>query len=157
MSDSFHVREAGPGDRDAIDAMAPGVIGRLVDAAEMAEVIVVDRAGLVVGCGGIDPQGHPTEDGVPALRTAFANAATDDERRALIAALLDRARARDLERVLIGCDPMDHARLKRFLSLGFRPTGRGPYHLMGGGMVQYVTGYQDATGATLDLAIDLSR
>ena len=74
----------------------------------------------------------------------------------LLRGLIDFARSEGHSRLLAGCDPMNLNEIRLLERLGFAPTGRGPYLPLGGGQVQYVTGYQDATGSTLDLALQLS-
>lgn len=112
---------------------------------------ILERAGVVIGAAVFDLVGAPTEPGVPLLVAAWSRAAGADERLALLRVMLDQARANRWGRVLIGADPMDHNGLTLLEQSGFRPTGRGPYVTLGGGVVQYVTGYQDASGSTLDL------
>ncbi len=94
--------------------------------------------------------GTPVTPERPAIVVDAADAGPDCEAD-LVRALLDQAQTRDLDAVSITCDPMDADRLRRLESLGFRPTGAAPYFDIGGGMIEYVQGYTDATGATLDL------
>lgn len=119
------------------------------------EIIVLERGGVVLAAGTLDPAGPPTEPGTPRVMWASSRSATIQERLILLRTLLDKARRSGLKRVLIGVDPMNHDEVTMLDEAGFLPTGRGPYHVLGGGLVQYVTGYQDATGSTLDLEAEL--
>lgn len=110
----------------------------------------------------LDPAGFaPTEPDAIALRFRRVDG-TDAARWAperlseLAAAALERAAALGLHgqdvRVVIGWDPLDAPGIAALESAGFVPTGRHPYFVLGGGHVEYVTGYTDVTGATVDLA-----
>ena len=69
--------------------------------------------------------------------------------------VLSEARAKGLEAVSIGWDPMDAAGLAMLQAQGFAPSSTGPWRPIGGA-VHWVTGYEDATGAILDLICTLS-
>jgi len=98
--------------------------------------------------------GSPNEPETPSIQFRTADAPFDRvaDLEPLTLALIEAADASGLSRVVAGWDPMDHAGLKVLERHGFRPTGVTPYFDLGGGQVQFVTGYQDATGAVLDLA-----
>jgi hypothetical protein len=103
--------------------------------------LVVQRCGASAsGAGSPPPAGLPDPAGElePLVRAALTAAAADGHRR-----------------VTTGCDPMDLPRLKVLEGLGFAATGRQPYFVLGGGHVEYVMGYADASGATMDLAVRL--
>ena len=72
-----------------------------------------------------------------------------------IDSVLTEARARGVKAVSIGWDPMDAAGLAMLQAQGFAPAGTGPWRPMGDA-VHWVTGYEDATGAILDLICALS-
>ncbi|MFK7961673.1 MAG: hypothetical protein AB8G96_14245 [Phycisphaerales bacterium] len=107
----------------------------------------------------IDPRGGTTEPDDPALvlATRGADAQLDPAlRHALAAAAIAAARTAGHRRLVTGVDPLDAAGTRALETAGFRPTGRHPYFELGGGHVEYVMGYTDPTGATLDLAVDLA-
>ena len=98
----------------------------------------------------LDTQGVATVPEVPRLR--WTGRAPD---AAAVAQALDDAVAQGVDRVSIGWDPMDAAGLAMLQSAGFKPVGTGPWRPVGGA-VHWVTGYEDATGAVLDLICTLS-
>jgi len=98
----------------------------------------------------LDTQGVASVPDVP--RLCWTGDAPD---AAAVAQALDDAIARGIDRVSIGWDPMDAAGLAMLQSAGFKPVGTGPWRPVGGA-VHWVTGYEDATGAVLDLIYTLS-
>jgi len=117
---------------------------------------VADRGGIPVLAGIRDPRGGPTEPDDPALVfAAAADGPLDVEALAALAAdAVAAATDAGLARLVSGCDPMDLPTLRALESAGFRTVGRQPWFALGGGQVEFVTGYADATGATLDVAAD---
>lgn len=122
-----------------------------------APVFLAEDDADVLAAASIDFRGGPTEPRLPWIELHRRPDAPADAETALLRHLIRLARDRGADRVVLGVDPMDGPALKRLEDLGFRPTGRGPYFLLGGVHPQYVTGYQDATGSILDLARDLAR
>lgn len=149
---SARIRPARADDASVLRATRPGLARRDVDVLLLAEVNHQPRAAAL-----LDPVGRPTEPDTPAiiLERLDADAELDADLAPLLDAVLDEARVKGMTRLLIGWDPMDHHGLRLLEQRGFRPTGAMPYFEIGGGEVQYVSGYQDATGSTLDLAINL--
>lgn len=105
----------------------------------------------------LEPAGRPTDPVTPAaiFELLQKDAQVEWHIAPLLEAIVNEARSRGMERLMTGWDPMDHRGLRVFEQRGFRPTGAMPYFDLGGGEVQYVSGYQDATGSTLDLALQL--
>ncbi|MCH2139151.1 MAG: hypothetical protein MK074_08900 [Phycisphaerales bacterium] len=89
----------------------------------------------------IDPAGCATIDDMP--RVSWHGDTPD-------AAALARVLAEVDGDVSIGWDPMDAVGLAMLATLGFSPAGTAPWRPMGAS-VHWVTGYEDATGAVLDL------
>jgi hypothetical protein len=98
----------------------------------------------------LDTQGTVTVPDVP--RLCWTGDAPD---AAAVARAIDDAVAQGFDAVSIGWDPMDAAGLAMLQSAGFKPVGTGPWRPIGGA-VHWVTGYEDATGAVLDLICTLS-
>ena len=92
----------------------------------------------------IHPDGCPTQPDMPRLHW--------DEPQDLdgLPALLHTLRAQGTMAISIGWDPMDAAGLSTLAANGFKTAGTGPWRAIGSD-VHWVTGYEDATGATLDL------
>lgn len=113
----------------------------------------------LIALGVIDPDGRATIPEHPTIRVAIdpLQTPTNDALASLIRELVDAARAGGTTRVTAGVDPMDFAGVKRLEALGFRPAGSLPYFEFAGGHVEYITGYQDATGSTMDMVADLER
>ena len=139
----------------------PGLSGLPASPAAGTQVLLLEAGGSVRGAAIIDPHGGPTEPEAPLLLVSACGPAEgggsppalhpEDEVRPLVRAALAAAAAEGIERLVTGCDPMDLARVKAFEAEGFAPTGRQPYFVLGGGHVEYVMGYADASGATMDL------
>lgn len=146
-----HVVRSAADDADRALLEALGVS----DAAASSDYLLLERAGLAIAAGCLTIGWTPEEPEHPTIRLFTARSTTPDDLTALLRALIEQARVRGSTRLLIGCDPMHHDLLRMLDRLGFAPTGRGPYHLLGGGLVRYVTGYEDATGSTLDMALSL--
>lgn len=116
---------------------------------------VIDRDDRIFGAGGIVPAGAPTEPDHPLLIVRFARGVADHERHDLVEELIQLARDEGHTRLIVSCDPMSYEDVSFYESFGFKPTGRGPYRIVAGDTVQYVTGYENATGSLLDLAMAL--
>ena len=93
----------------------------------------------------LDPQGSPTLPDMPRLSIQG-----DTVPSAEIEAILSDAQRQGTSAVSTGWDPMDASGLQTLESLGFKPAGTMPWRPMGNA-VHWVTGYEDATGAILDL------
>lgn len=117
------------------------------------------RNGSLIAVAVIDPDGRATMPGHPTMRLAASSqrGPDDHEMAALLRDLIEKAISLGAKRLSVGWDPMDFSGLKRLEAAGFRSAGSLPYFEMGGGHVEYVTGYQDATGSTMDMVIELSR
>lgn len=109
----------------------------------------------------LDARGRATQPHDPAVtiqRVDEAGSGGDmsglDE---LLVRLSAAAEALGANRITIGWDPMDVRGLKILQQHGFRPTGEMPYFEMTGGHVEYISGYMDATGSTMDLARTIGR
>jgi len=98
----------------------------------------------------LDTHGVTTVPDVP--RLCWTGDAPD---AAAVALALEAAGTQGLDAVSIGWDPMDAPGLAMLQSAGFKPVGTGPWRFVGGA-VHWVTGYEDATGAVLDLICTLS-
>lgn len=121
---------------------------------------------LVSACGDqarfaglLDPRGRPTQPNDPAITIQRLDEAADDREMDGLADLIERLVAAGADhtagRITIAWDPMDVRGLKVLQQRGFRPTGEMPYFEMAGGHVEYVGGYMDATGSTMDLSREL--
>ena len=143
---TVNARSAESSDHDSISALG-------LEARDIKMCSIVERAGVVLGAGSIDSASTP--DDAPTLTIRTSRSITNVEKRALVEHLIERARAGRPESVDRHVDPLDYEETSLYESLGFKPTGRGPYIDLGGGEVQYITGYQDAAGSILDLAITL--
>lgn len=135
-----------PGEQIASAARAAGGFG-----------LVLADANRFMLAGAIDPRGCATEPNQSLLILGEAaggvdRAIAEAAEKTLISELLDEARRRGVERVVARCDPMDRRQVKLLERRGFRPTGRMAYFEAGGGYVEYVDGYRDATGSLVDLA-----
>ena len=123
-------------------------------------VLQVEDAGRPRAVGVLDPHGTCTEPADPRVLllavTDGGTAPTPAAEAALLAAVLEAARAAGHRRLSTGCDPMNLARLRTLEAAGFRSTGRQPYFQLGPAHVEYVSGYAVATGAVMDLAVDLT-
>ena len=73
---------------------------------------------------------------------------------AAIEAGLKAAAADGHAHVGICWDPMDGPGLAMLQQLGFTHTGQGPWRNVGGA-VHWIHGYEDATGAWIDLSVKL--
>jgi hypothetical protein len=142
------VRPAAEDDLDAIPALR-----RWLDAGA-TDCLVTPADARPRAAAALDPAGLPVEPDHPCLLLHVDDA--DDDAAALLEAILARARASGHDRLLARCDPLDRPALRRLEQRGFRPTGTPPYFEIGPGQVQYVTGYQDATGSWLNLAVALA-
>lgn len=149
-AESITTRRAHDDDHEALEAL-----GFDLSMTPLSDIIIVERESVVIGAGDLVIGMSPAEPEQPSIRLRAAKSIRDGERVALVRALVDLARNEKHARVLAGCDPMDLNEIRLLESIGFAPTGRGPYLPLGGGQVQYITGYQDATGSTLDLAMEL--
>jgi hypothetical protein len=116
-------------------------------------IMLAERANHVRAIGVLDRAGGPTQPDTPAIRLVERDPASDLETDVvpLLDALSEAAASLGAVRVVVGWDPMDAPGLKTLERSGFRPTGEMPYFELGPGHVDYVDGYQDATGSTLDL------
>jgi hypothetical protein len=121
-------------------------------------VIVRERDGVLRCAGVLDPKGCTTEPDDPAARVVVVHedASLEEDVRPVVEALIEAARESEARRVVIGWDAMDARGLRMLEDLGFATTGRMAYFETGPGQVDYVDGYQDATGSTVDLAMDLA-
>jgi hypothetical protein len=147
-----HCRPARDADADALPIL------RQWRDAGARECIAAPAEGPPRSAAAVDPGGLPAHPDTPCLLLAVVDgdeALADADAAALIDTLLDRCRAGGHPRLLARCDPLDRPALRRLEQRGFRPTGTPPYFEIGPGQVQYVTGYQDATGSWLDLAVPL--
>jgi hypothetical protein len=117
----------------------------------------IARGETLIAIGVIDRNGRSTMPNDPTLRLAIDSRQppTDDEIAELLRDLIRAAESLGANRLTVGWDPMDFAGLKRLEAAGFRPTGTLPYFEFAGGHVEYITGYQDATGATMDMMLEL--
>lgn len=150
MTDAITARCADETDYDALEAL--GFDRSVVN---LRDVVVVERAGVIIGAGDLVIGAAPAEPEQPMIRVRAAKSIRDEEHIALLRGLIEFAQRAGHARLLAGCDPMNLDEIRLLERIGFAPTGRGPYFPIGGGQVQYVTGYQDATGSTLDLAMNL--
>lgn len=147
---SMTTRCAQEDDREALEAL-----GYDLEFVDHRDIIIVERDGVIIGGGDLVIGMSPAEPEQPSIRLRAARSIRDEERIALVRGLIESARRHGFARLLAGCDPMDLNELRLLEGLGFAPTGRGPYLPLGGGQVQYITGYQDATGSILDLVLTL--
>ena len=115
--------------------------------------VLVERSDVLRCAAVLDPRGPATEPEAPLVRLvhAVANADPADDVAPAITRLLAMAADRGATRVLIGWDPLDRPGLRMLEELGFAPTGTMPYFPLGPGQVEYVSGYRDPAGSTLDL------
>ena len=137
--------------------------------------VLVHAAGAGAHCAiaVVDPSGPVTDPGVPSVRLFVAgdgsgelpmtsgrasspanNPAKDAAAAAAIQAAVDTADQSGTPRLVALTDPMDRPRQRLFEAAGFRTGDRQPYFDQGGGLIEYVTGYTDATGAVLELVRD---
>lgn len=123
-------------------------------------VLQVEEHGRPRAVAVLDPHGTCTEPEDPRLLLLAVSEAgpgpTPAAQAALLAAMLEAARTAGHRRLSTGCDPMDLSRLRTLEAAGFRTTGRQPYFQLGPAHIEYVSGYADATGAVMDLAVDLA-
>lgn len=155
MTTAYIIRPATEGDLAGLE--------RFVQAPErLQHAHVAERDGSIIAFAGLDPAGTPTEPDSPLVRVHLRRTKEDDEADSpgelsqdAIRATVAAATSAGITRLLITVDPMDHHAMRMVEDLGFHPTGTSPYFDLGGGNVQYVSGYQDATGSQIDLAIDL--
>lgn len=114
------------------------------------------RGGELRAVGMIELGRTPNDSNAPCLIIAVAESADPATDIApLVESLVSHARRLGANRVVVGCDPMFAPMLRMYERLGFRPSGRLPYFERGPGQVDYVNGYQDATGSILDLTRSL--
>jgi hypothetical protein len=120
-------------------------------------VLVAERGGSIRCAGVVDPAGCATEPLDPVIRIVDRADDADlaGDLHPLVDALADAAASLGAPRVVIGWDPMDAQGLRMLDTAGFRPTGANPYFELGPDQVEYVTGYRDPTGSTVDLAREL--
>lgn len=137
-------RAARPEDGARLGELAP-----LLDV-DGAIVMLIDRDDGTAAAAAIDPRGTAGTLNTPVFRLLPGSGG--DESSALLARLIDELASPRPARLLATCDPLDAAALARFETLGFRPTGAMPYFELGGGMVEYVSGYRDAAGSVVELA-----
>lgn len=125
------------------------------DLSLLNEGFVVQDAGRSTLVGGISSRGPATDPETPRIVLAPVPDRFDVRRDLpfLIEPLIEQARRLGIARLMVGWDPMDPTGLKILEEAGFRPTGQMPYFSLGGGEVQFVTGYTDATGSTMDLVL----
>jgi hypothetical protein len=115
--------------------------------------LAVERDGVVRLVGTMDPGGSATAPDAASIRVVHREADEPGTDVApLVTALVEAAEAAGARRAVIGWDPMDATGLRVLEGLGFAPVGTMPYFELGPGVVEYVTGYTDATGSILDLA-----
>lgn len=121
--------------------------------------LLLERSGRVMVAGSIETCDRNLESTLPRLRFCLIDPEFDlqSDLPVLLERLITQVAAEGFDRLLIGWDPMDHHGLKALEALGFRPSGEMPYFVVGPGQIQYVSGYQDATGSTLDLVIKLPQ
>ena len=143
---TFNVRVAESSNHESMSALG-------LEPRDTAACSIVERDGIIVGAGSIDSAS--CHDEAPTLTIRTSRSITNDEKRALVEHLVQRARGDRLDRLIAHVDPMNYKETSLYESLGFKPTGRGPYIDLGGGQVQYITGYQNAAGSILDLSIAL--
>jgi len=115
---------------------------------------LVERAGDLRCAAVLDPRGSATEPADPLVRIVHRAADADpaDDVAPAVSRLLATAADGGARRVLIGWDPLDRPGLRMLEGLGFAPTGTMPYFPLGPGQVEYVSGYRDPAGSTLDMA-----
>jgi hypothetical protein len=130
-------------------------IASLSGVASRSDVVIMlaEREGSPRAVGVLDRAGGPTRPETPMIRIVErdADATIETDIIPLLDALAEAAASLGAVRVLLGWDPMDAPGLKTLETSGFRPTGEMPYFELGPGHVDYVDGYQDATGSTLEL------
>ena len=123
-------------------------------------VLQAEERGRMPAVAVLDPHGTCTEPEDPRLLLLAVPGADPGPTPATLAALLEAmlavAREAGHRRLSTGCDPMDLTRLRALEAAGFRTTGRQPYFQLGPAHIEYVSGYADATGAVMDLAVDLA-
>ncbi len=107
--------------------------------------------------GVLDLVGRVTHPNDPTVALHFAEQPPDFDHLGspLLLRLIERAEQLGIGRLTAGWDPMDATGLRFWERHGFCPSGAMPYFEQGPGTVQYVSGYQDATGSTLDLIANL--
>lgn len=141
MTSDVTIRPAGPDDAPLVDRVGASV---------RAVAIIAEGPDGARLAGVIDPAGSVTEQDAPALRIADQK----DHRDllpALVTALIEAAATTGADRLVVAWDTMDVAGQRVFTDLGFRPTGTQPYFERGPD-VEFVSGYTDPTGSTVDLA-----
>jgi hypothetical protein len=81
-----------------------------------------------------------------------------DERAAvaLLEAAVETARSAGHPRVVMQWDAMDAGGIRRIEGAGFKPK-TPPYFELGGGQLEYVMGYRDPAGSTIELMRALSE
>ena len=105
----------------------------------------------------LDPRGCATEPDHALLLLDRIGDADDRLIARLIREVLNRAQSAGFDRVIARSDPMDRRHIRILESCGFRPTGRMAYREVGSTCVEYVDGYQDATGSLVDLVCQLDQ
>lgn len=144
---------------DARTLLGPAAAALPTSPAAGTVVLQLEAGGGPRVVGVLDPHGTCTEPEDPRLLLLEVPGdgprPTPAAHAALLAAVLEAARAAGHRRLSTGCDPMDLTRLRALEAAGFRTTGRQPYFQLGPAHIEYVSGYADATGAVMDLAADL--
>ena len=155
MADAALVRLATETDRAAL-----GELAGLLEV-EGATVVLMQHNDATITAAAIDHRGTARAPGEPVLRLLQRSRAKDEAKHeakheaVLLQRLIDSLPPPRPHRLLATCDPLDAAALARLEQLGFRPTGAMPYFEIGGSMVEYVSGYRDAVGSILELALPL--
>ncbi len=133
----------------AVDRIQSETIEKLIDI-DGAIVAVLEQDSTVIAAAGLDPRGTAVTPNEPVLILGMTTTLAHDE--ALLKFLFSHLPTPKPARVLAMCDPLDAAGLACLDALGFKPAGVMPYFELGGGIVDYVSGYRDATGSVLELA-----
>lgn len=154
MTTAANVRLLSPDEAAEIEPLSPHA------GVDRAVFAVTPRDQPIELAAMIDPRAGAVDRETPAVRLVRQPESTDRLHEllpALLAAFEQAARDRGILALQIGWDPMDAAGLRILAEAGYRPTGTGPYFEIGGGQVEYVSGYQDASGSTMDHRLDLGN
>ncbi|MEC9373973.1 MAG: hypothetical protein VYC34_09020 [Planctomycetota bacterium] len=166
MNGNLEVRRAGRRDAEGLRSQFPaaGLHDKLADGDADKFVVLVavePSADEPVGALGIDLGGKTTAPGDPDIFCV----AIAEESHANDGASVWRSLHVEAEQVLrdLGQDSLgvsievtDAGAIKRYESLGYRPTGEhGPYRELGPGFVEHLHGYTDPVGFVADFAKEL--